>query len=108
MAEIKFAPAALNDLVEIKNYITDEFCSETAAVNTISKITGRIRSLADFPEIGAPLESVIHIETAYRFLVCGNYIAFYRYENGEVKIIRVLYGRRNYMQILFGEQHEED
>ena len=62
--------------------------------------------LSDFPEIGEPLQSVINIDTAYRFVVCGSYIAFYRYENDEVKIIRVLYGRRNYLQILFGEQEE--
>ncbi len=29
------------------------------------------------------------------------------YENNEVFIIRVLYGRRNFMQILFGEPEED-
>ncbi len=106
MAEIQFAPEALNDLKEIKSYITEELCSEAAAINTIGKITKRIRSLADFPEIGTPLETVVHVETSYRFLVCGNYLAFYRYDNHAVRIIRVLYGRRNYMQILFGEQNK--
>lgn len=28
-------------------------------------------------------------------------------ENGEVFIIRVLYGRRNFMQLLFGEPEED-
>lgn len=106
MANIKFTPKALNDLVEIKAYIAEELGSEISATNTVGKITKKIRMLADFPEIGEPLQSVINIDTAYRFVVCGNYIAFYRYENDEVKIIRVLYGRRNYLQILFGEQEE--
>lgn len=29
------------------------------------------------------------------------------YENNEVFIIRVLYGRRNFMQLLFGEPEED-
>ena len=40
---------------EIKAYITDELCSEQSAINTIEKIMKRIRQLADYPEIGAPL-----------------------------------------------------
>ena len=72
-------------------------------MDTVAKITKRIRMLADFPESGASLSSIVDFETDYRFLVCGNYTAFYRIENQTVKIIRVLYGRRNFMKILFGE-----
>ena len=71
------------------------------------KIMKRIRQLADFPEIGAPLSSIISLEVPYRFLVCGNYTAFYKVEGDEIHIIRVLYGRRNFMQILFGRSYDE-
>lgn len=107
MAKINFTPDALEDMKEIKSYITDELCSEQSAINTIDKILKRIRQLADFPEIGAPLSSIINFEVPYRFLVCGNYIVFYKVYNDEVHIIRVLYGRRNFMQILFGKSHDE-
>ena len=60
-----------------------------------------------FPEIGAPLSSIISLEVPYRFLVCGNYTAFYKVDGDEVHIIRVLYGRRNFMQILFGKSYDE-
>lgn len=106
MADISFSPEAINDLQQTKAYITDELCSEQAAVNTIAKITGRIRELAEFPEMGAPLSSIVDFETDYRFLVCGNYTVFYRFENQTVYIVRVLYGRRNFMRILFGEPNE--
>ena len=101
MAEIKFSPDALEDLRQTKAYITEELCSEQAAVNTIARITGRIRTLSEFPEAGAPLSSVVGFDTDYRFLVCGNHTAFYRYDRGTVYIVRVLYGRRDYMRILF-------
>ncbi len=108
MTEIKFSPQAISDLQQTKAYITTELCSEQAAVNTIAKITKRIRMLADFPASGAPLSSVVGFETDYLFLVCGNYTAFYRIENQAVHIVRVLYGRRNFMQILFGEPDGND
>ena len=78
-----------------------------SAINTTQKIMKRIRQLADFPEIGEPLSSIISLEVPYRFLVCGNYTAFYKVEGDEVHIIRVLYGRRNFMQILFGRSYDE-
>ena len=52
--------------------------------------------------MGAPLSSIVDIETDYRFLVCGNYTAFYRYDEKFVYVIRVLYSRRDFMKILFG------
>ncbi len=103
MAEIKFSPEAITELQQTKSCITEELCNEQAAVGTVAKITKRIRQLSDFPEIGTPLSSIVDFETDYRFLVCGNYTAFYRIENQTLNIVRVLYGRRNFMQILFGE-----
>ena len=106
MAEIRFSPQAISDLQEAKTYIADELCNKQAAVNTITRIIKKIRILAEFPASGSPLSSVVGFETDYRFLVCGNYTVFYRIENQTVNIIRVLYGRRNFMQILFGEPSE--
>lgn len=108
MAEIVFSPDALDDLKRTKAYIAEELCSERAAINTISKITKQIHLLESFPESGAPLSSVINIANDYRFLVCGNYIAFYRYDQNKVFIIRVLYGRRDYMKLLFGDFSNKD
>ena len=107
MAKITFTPAALEDMKDIKAYITDELCSEQSAINTGSKIMNRIRQLSEFPEIGAPLSSIISLDVPYRFLVCGNYTAFYKVEKDEVHIVRVIYGRRNFMQILFGKTFDE-
>ena len=68
----------------------------------------RIEMLALFPESGPLLSSVVNVATDYRFLVCGNYTAFYRYEQNIVYIVRVLYGRRDFMRILFGEDQSEE
>lgn len=103
MHEIIFSPEAIIDLQQIKTYIAEDLCNNQAAIDSVSKIIKRIQVLADFPEIGTPLSSITGFETDYRFLVCGSYTAFYRIENQTVNIIRVLYGRRNFIKILFGE-----
>lgn len=103
MYKISFSPEAVDDLKEIKQYIKDELCNEQAAKNTVAKILKKIKLLSDFPESGSSLSAIIGFDTDYRYLVCDNYIAFYRIENKNVLVVRVLYGRRNYMQILFGD-----
>ena len=102
MAKLNISPQALNDLRDIKEYITRELENPDAAVNTVTKIIKTIRSLADFPNIGSPLSSIIDMRTDYRFLVSGNYIVLYRHENDNAYVVRILYGRRDYVKILFG------
>ena len=108
MAEIKFSPEAINDLQQTKAYITEELCNSEAANSTIAKIMHNIHILEKFPESGSPLESIVDFTTNYLFLVCGKYTAFYRVENNTVFIVRVLYGRRDFMRILFGTDAQEN
>ncbi|MCL1874368.1 MAG: type II toxin-antitoxin system RelE/ParE family toxin [Clostridiales bacterium] len=102
MSNIKYTPEAEDDLAKIKEYISGHLESPIAAENTVAKITKKIRKLEQFPEMGAPLSSIVNIVTDYRFLVCASYLAFYRIDGNNVYIIRVLYGRRDYITILFG------
>ena len=74
-----------------------------AAINVISRITQSIKNLKDMPGIGISLSSKVPFDTDYRFIVCGNYLAFYRYEDNTVYVDRILYGRRDYVRILFPE-----
>jgi plasmid stabilization system protein ParE len=103
VSHIRYTPEAEDDLAAIKKYITELLENPVAAVHTVTKITKRVRKLAQFPELGTRLSSIIDIDTDYRFLVCANYLAFYRTDKNDVYIIRVLYGRRDYATILFGE-----
>ena len=102
MINLRYTPQAQQDLQDIRSYIIDELLNPSAAVNVVMKITKKIRSLANFPLMGAALSSIVDIETDYRFLVCDNYTAFYRCDNKTVYIIRILYSRRDFMKILFG------
>jgi len=108
MYKLKISPEAKNDLAEIKGYISQKLCSPQAAINLIFEIMKKIRGLLKHPGIGAPLSSVIDIQTNYRFLVCANYLIFYRYEDEIVYVSRILYARRDYTRILFGDLPEDE
>ena len=106
MADLKYSHEAQNDLFGIKSYIEDELKNPSAAERVLKKIVNKNYLLEMAPQIGAPLSSIIDIETDYRFLVAGSYISFYRYVeiDNTCYIDRVLYCRRDYLSILFGEK----
>ncbi len=107
MYSIVFSPESIKDLEETKEYIAEELCNEQAASKTVREILNNIHILSEFPESAPPLTSIVDFDTNYRFLICGNYVAFYRLEENEVRIVRILYGRRNFMQILFGDSMDK-
>lgn len=61
-----------------------------------------IKKLKNAPFIGAPLDSIIDVKTDYRFLVCGNYLIFYKVKHDVISVYRVMNGRRDYCRQLFG------
>ena len=101
MVKLNISPKALSDLQDIKEYIATELENPDAALKTVNKIISAIRRLANFPDIGSPLSSIIDVHTDYRFLVSGNYLVFYRRENDVAYVLRVLYGKRDYIKTLF-------
>lgn len=102
MNKLYYSPEALDDLDEIWEYIFEDLQNPSAAPNTVDGIVDIIEKLQDFSEMGPPLSSVTEVEGDYRFFVCGNYLAFYRVKGEDVYIDRILYGRRDYLRILFG------
>ncbi|MEM5767873.1 MAG: type II toxin-antitoxin system RelE/ParE family toxin, partial [Bacillota bacterium] len=97
-----------DDLTRVKSYISQELCNLQAAVNLVSRITKKIRGLSGHPGIGAPLSSILDIQTDYRFIICDNYLVFYRCEDGMVFVVRILYAKRDYMRILFGDPPDDE
>lgn len=108
MAKISYSPAALRDLEHIGDYIAAELKNPSAALHTVEKLQDGIDKLADFPQMGTLLSARYADVSDYRFIVSGNYLAFYR-ENAEmVHIDRIIYGKRDYINILFGKLPEDD
>ena len=49
MKKLKINPIALNDLIGIKEYITEELDNPIAALRTIKSIINSYKKLEDFP-----------------------------------------------------------
>lgn len=99
--KLLYSPEALDDLDEIWDYILSELGNAIAAENTVARIMNDIELLCDFPESGTPLQAISRFPTAYRSIVSGNYRVFYSIKKETVYIVRILYGRRDYLRILF-------
>ena len=97
---INYSPKALQDLDEIWEYISKDLFNPEASENVVTSILDAVDVLGDFPESGAPLEPHINLDSPYRFVTSGNYIAFYRFEENTVFVDRVLYQKRNYAKLL--------
>lgn len=104
--KIHYSPEALHDLDGIWEYIMVELCNTQAAENVVNRIMDAIDLLGNHAEMGAPLSSVADVEGNYRFVLSGNYMVFYRPDGQNIYIDRILYGRRNYLHILFDMPEE--
>ena len=87
---IKRTRRAENDLIDIWSYVAQD--SVAAADRLLDRIEARCRQLSEQPRSG-PARADISAEA--RHLVIGNILVFYRIENDEVVLLRVLDGRRN-------------
>lgn len=107
MVKVRMSPKAREDLGEIGDYIAFQLRNKAAARRLLARIREEVMSLTQFPESGTPL----HFpgpNLMYRYLVCGNYMIFYHISEGTVYVDRVLYGRRDYLAILFSEELQEE
>ena len=108
MSRIVMSDESERDLLRIGDYIAEKLKSRRSALNTIRGIRQAINKLEDFPLIGTPLSAVAGIDTDYRFVGYGNYLAFYRPKDDKVYVDRVLYSRRDYITIVLGDLPDED
>ena len=107
MMKLRINPEVIEDIAEIKQYIREELCNPTTADSIAKRIVSAYKGLKTSPFIGAPLDSVLEVKTDYRFLVCGNYLIFYKVKDDIISIYRVMNGRRDYCRQLFGMSYTQ-
>jgi len=100
--KIRYSPAARNDLLELRRYITSEFGAAVAAKST-AKIVSDISSLKRHPALMRPLSDKIARQSAYSYFLCGKYsIAILAVSADVISVVRVLDGRTDYATTVFG------
>ena len=105
--KIHYAVEARRDLDDIWDYIVTDLCNASAAERVVNDILDVVEQLENFSEMGALLASIANVDSDYRFIVSGNYLIFYRVSGMDVYVDRILYGRRDYLRVLFGDAQAE-
>ena len=100
---LRYSPEAREDLRRASQYIAFEFQNPKAAKELVQRIMRDCAALKRFPQMGMRLSEKIERETPLRFLISGKLIAFYRIDGSEIFVTRILDGRTNYLQVLFGK-----
>ena len=106
MLKLRINPKAVEDLKSIRDYISNELENPVAAKDTINDIIEAYEKLLYFPCMGRKLSSKISIQTDYRYLVCNQYIVFYKCNEEHVSIYRILSSKRDYLHILLIEDNK--
>lgn len=97
---IEYSMEAKQDLIDIKRYIKYNLQEPNTAQKLITKIKKEIDSLKDNPEMYSIIDDDIIKRFKIRKLIVDNYIVFYRINDENIQIVRVMYGRRNWITLL--------
>lgn len=108
MNQIVYSPKAQADLDAIWDYISEKLMNPTAAENTVNGILDTVDMLKKQSEIGKPLYFSSGLYSGYRYLIYKNYLAFYRILDETVYVDRIVYGRRDYMRLLFHDLNDDE
>jgi plasmid stabilization system protein ParE len=93
-----YLPAAIDDLVSIFDWITND--SPSNAATFIDKLDQDIGHLAIHPFLGRLPKDDNLKNAGYRVLVVESYLAFYIVRGTTIEIHRVIHGSRNLYDIL--------
>jgi addiction module RelE/StbE family toxin len=97
---IQFSAEAKKDLTNIFNYIFYSLNEPNIAKKKIEKIKLAIYNLKTNPEIYPIIQEDILSKYDLRKIVIDNHIIFYTVLNNTIYIVRILYARKNWINLL--------
>ena len=98
--EIEYSKDSMQDLVEIKQYIKFKLQEPEIAQKIIRKIREEINNLKNNPKRYATIDNKKIERLKIRKIIVKNYIVFYRIKGYKIQIVRVMYGRRDWIKLL--------
>lgn len=98
--EIIITAPADKDLNDIADYIAIDLKEPETALKQIKRIADKIYSLDYMPKKYAVIADEYLSIKGYRLAKCDEYLIFYRIEEKRIHIIRALYSRREWIEIL--------
>lgn len=96
--EVIITPSAQKDLTEIKSYFTNVL--KTSLNSIFEKFLEQVKILKVHPFTYKVHQDPLLKLVGYRIIPIDNYLMFYVIKSNIVQIHRVLYAKRNYLQLL--------
>lgn len=97
---IEYSKESKQDLIDIKKYIKYNLQEPKTAQTLISKTKNSIDKLQDNPQIYPIIDDDFIKKMEIRKLIVDNYIVFYKIQHNSMQIVRIMYGRRNWINLL--------
>lgn len=96
-------PEAEIDLDEIYHYILKRFLAPQAAETTMTNIRLAIERLLEVPDLGIDVSERVgrpfSKDHTLRMILAGNYLVFYIADDKAIAVLRVLYQKRNWIEL---------
>ena len=99
--KIFYSPKSRKDLDRIYDYIYDDLNNTIAAEKTVKGILNKIGEIKEYPRLGPVWYLENNIDSGFRFLICDNYIIFYKNTKEAILIVRILHCLQDYVKHLF-------
>ena len=96
--KVVVTPSAQKDLTEIKSYFTNVL--KTSSNSIFEKFLEQVKILKVHPFTYKVHQDPLLKLVGYRIIPIDNYLIFYVIKSNIVQIHRVLYAKRNYLQLL--------
>jgi len=100
--KLRYTPAAMLDLQEIRDYICDVLLNPDAAQNVLANIAASCGKLKNQPYMGIELRKKLNREIDGYCLIAGKYIVIYDVDDA-ISILRVLDTRTDYVKVLLAD-----
>ena len=109
MYKLRFSKLYKSDVDSSYNYIKDKLEAPMAADNLIKEILEKLNKIKENPNIRPLVQDEYLASFGYRLINVKNYAIFYIIDNDNkyIKIIRFLYKKRNWINILKEKTVEE-
>ena len=99
--KIIYKKAAIDDLLNIENYIINQVHNTQAANKLKSNIVDTISLLKDNPYLDSKMSDRFNIDTSFRYLIVSKQLVFYNVNKENIEILRILDSRQDYLSLLF-------
>lgn len=100
--KVQFSGESKNDFANIIKYIKYNLQETKAATKLSNKIKESIKLLSNNPKLYSIVDDEYIKKLGLRKLIVDNYLLFYKILEEEkiVQVVRIMYGRRNWIDIL--------